>query len=261
MTGSAGSKRAIVRNDSEGGRIVVREEDLFDWLGPKRFHSEMLDRVTTPGVVIGLAWTAAGGEILFIEVTDIPGTGQLKLTGQMGEVMTESASIAWSYVKKHASANLKLGAEYFKTHDFHVHIPAGAIPKDGPSAGITMATALMSMLSGRRIRSRLAMTGELSLVGKVLPVGGIKEKILAAKRVGIRTLILPHLNEKDVAEVSKDALEGLRFPFVKRVEEVFELALEAKAPLRRRAKNPKRAQAELVRTGRRSEKVSERIGN
>jgi ATP-dependent Lon protease len=166
-----------------------------------------------------------GGDILFIEATDLPGSGNIKLTGQMGEVMSESAAIAWSYVKKKLEIDGSYDRKYFRTHDFHVHIPAGAIPKDGPSAGVTMATALYSLLSGRKIKAKLAMTGELSLIGKVLAVGGIKEKILAARRVGITTIILPKHNEKDMAEVPEYAKKGMSFHFVSTVEEVFSLAL------------------------------------
>jgi ATP-dependent Lon protease len=206
--------------------IVVTEDSLTDWLGPKRFYNEIAERITAPGVVVGLAWTSMGGDILFIEATDLPGSGNLKLTGQMGEVMTESAAIAWSYVKKKLGAAGTLDRRWLRGHDLHLHIPAGAIPKDGPSAGITMATALYSLLTGRKIKYRLAMTGELSLTGKVLPVGGIKEKLLAARRAGVNTVILPKLNEKDLLEVPEYALRGMTIHFVSRVEEVFELALE-----------------------------------
>jgi len=216
------------------GSIVVREADLATWLGPKRFYNEVAERIVSPGVVTGLAWTAMGGDILFIEATDIPGTGNLKLTGQMGGVMTESAAIAWSYVKKKAHSTVKPDKEYFKNHDFHLHIPSGAIPKDGPSAGVTMATALYSLLTGNRVQAKLAMTGELSLVGKVLPVGGIKEKVLAARRAGIQTIILPKLNEKDLEEVPEYARAGMTFHLVSHVEEVFDLAFvprEKRTPL------------------------------
>ncbi len=205
--------------------IQIKESELLSWLGPKKFYNEIAERITSPGVVVGLAWTSTGGEILFIEAADIPGSGTLKLTGQMGDVMTESAAIAWSYVKKKCIKTLQMNPQFFKENDLHLHIPAGAIPKDGPSAGITLATALYSLLSGRPAKSRVAMTGELSLIGKVLPVGGIKEKILAAKRAGIRTLILPRLNEKDLYEVPKDALNDLEIHFVSQIEEVFPLAL------------------------------------
>jgi ATP-dependent Lon protease len=212
--------------------IVITESNLTAWLGSKRYYNELAERITAPGVVVGLAWTSMGGDILFIEAADLPGTGLLKPTGQMGEVMTESAAIAWSYVKKKAFKELQIVPEYFKTHDFHLHIPAGAIPKDGPSAGITMAAALYSMLSGRLIKEKLAMTGELSLVGKVLPVGGIKEKILAAKRAGIRTILLPKLNEKDFKEVPDYAKKGMTFHFVDHVDEVFKLALSSSEKVR-----------------------------
>ena len=210
--------------------LFIREEDLTQWIGPKKFYNELAERIVSPGVVVGLAWTAMGGDILFIEASHFPGTGTLKLTGQMGEVMTESAALAWSYVKKKIASTENLRKIDFKTEDFHLHIPAGAIPKDGPSAGITMATALYSLLSGRRFKQKLAMTGELSLVGKVLPVGGIKEKILAAKRAGIHTLIMPRLNEKDLTEVPEYALKGMTLHFVSHIEEVFPLALLESGP-------------------------------
>jgi ATP-dependent Lon protease len=172
-----------------------------------------------------------GGEILFIEAIAIDGKGELKLTGQMGEVMAESAKIALSHVKKHLSeqADLKILSrgkrltpqEWFAAHDIHLHIPAGAVPKDGPSAGVTMASALLSLVLGRKARANTAMTGELSLVGKVLPVGGIKEKVLAAKRAGITTLILPKLNLKDLAEIPAAQKRGIKFYFAAQVSEVF----------------------------------------
>lgn len=205
--------------------IVVTEDSLPEWLGPQRFYNETSERVTAPGVVTGLAWTSMGGDILFIEATDFPGNGNLKLTGQMGEVMSESAAIAWSYVRKKLATDNRFDRKFFRSQDFHLHIPAGAIPKDGPSAGVTMATALYSLLTGRKAKQKLAMTGELSLVGKVLPVGGIKEKILAARRAGINTIILPKLNEKDIKELPDYALKGMTLHFVSRIEEVLKLAL------------------------------------
>jgi ATP-dependent Lon protease len=226
------SAARIVKETSQAKRatkkmapIVIREEGLDEWLGPQRYYNETSERITTPGVVTGLAWTSTGGDILFIEATDLPGAGNLKLTGQMGQVMTESASIAWSYVKKKLAAENKYDRKFFRNNDFHLHIPAGAIPKDGPSAGVTMATALYSLITGRKAKQKLAMTGELSLVGKVLPVGGIKEKLLAARRAGITTVILPKLNEKDVKEVPEYALKGMTLHFANRIEEVLDLAL------------------------------------
>jgi ATP-dependent Lon protease len=202
----------------------------------------MAERTTQPGVVTGLAWTAAGGDILFIEALALEGKGELRLTGQMGDVMIESARIALSHVKKVLSEEGALltgvaksekgqklsSTEWFQKHDIHLHIPAGAVPKDGPSAGVTMATAILSVLKGQKVKNRLAMTGELSLVGKVLPVGGIKEKVLAAKRAGIRTIFLPVLNKKDLKEIPPRHLEGIEFKFASRVEEIFAQALEAK---------------------------------
>ncbi len=217
--------------------IVLKEENLEDWLGPQRFFNEVAVRSTQAGVVTGLAWTPNGGDILFIEAIALEGKGELKLTGQMGEVMTESARIALSHVRKTLSEQgVKLRAvgvekkllppsEWFQKHDIHLHIPAGAIPKDGPSAGITMASAFYSLLTGRMAKHRVAMTGELSLVGKVLPVGGIKEKVLAAKRAGIRTIVLPALNKKDLKEIPARHLLGLKFHSVSQVEDVFRLAL------------------------------------
>jgi len=205
--------------------VRIKATDLVSWLGPKRFYNEVSERIVSPGIVTGLAWTSLGGDTLFIEATDIPGSGVLKLTGQMGDVMNESANIAWSYVKKKCFQEKTIDRKFFQKHDIHLHIPAGAIPKDGPSAGITMATALYSLLTGRIARSKLAMTGELSLTGKVLPVGGIKEKILAAKRAGIQTLLLPQFNKKDMIEVPDYAHTGITIHFVNQVEEVFDLAL------------------------------------
>lgn len=208
-------------------KIIIKADNLIQWLGPKKYSNEVANRTSLPGVVTGLAWTAAGGDILFIECTDLPGTGQMKLTGQMGEVMSESAAIAWTYVKKKCGKEKINDLEYFKSNDFHLHIPAGAIPKDGPSAGITMASAFYSLLTGKKIKPFLAMTGELSLVGKVLPVGGIKEKLLAARRSGLKEILLPKENEKDLFELPKDLLNDLKISFVSHVEEVFQLAFEA----------------------------------
>lgn len=206
--------------------IWIQVDDLHEYLGPKRFYNELAERITSPGVVTGLAWTAMGGDILFIEAQNLPGSGQLKLTGQMGEVMTESAAIAWTFVKKKILKEKLHKPEYFKEHDFHLHIPAGAIPKDGPSAGVTMAAALYSLITGRKSKQKIAMTGELSLIGKVLPVGGIKEKLLAAKRAGVTTIIMPKLNEKDVNEVPEYALKDLTIHYVSHVDDVLNLVIE-----------------------------------
>jgi ATP-dependent Lon protease len=185
----------------------------------------MQERIAVPGVCIGLAWTAFGGEILFIEAIQTPGTGALKLTGQMGEVMLESASLAFSYVKKLLKEKNAWDEKSAKRMDLHVHIPAGAIPKDGPSAGIALATAMMSLYLGKKIRNKLAMTGELSLVGKVLAVGGIKEKLLAAHRAGIKTVLLPEANKKDLIDVPDFVQNKLDIQFVKHLSDVFSSVL------------------------------------
>lgn len=235
------------------GQIVIQAEELTEWLGPKRYYNEMAERITAPGVIVGLAWTQSGGDILFIEASDLVGSGNLKLTGQMGEVMTESAAIAWSYVKKKVAREQKLDQAWFKDRDFHLHIPAGAIPKDGPSAGVTMAAAIYSLLTGRIANQRMAMTGELSLIGKVLPVGGIKEKILAAKRAGVTDVILPKLNEKDVSEVPEYALKGMKLHYVSHVDEVFDLALVSTGVPKKKI-----SKAKVIRTGSKKQVLSPR---
>jgi len=205
--------------------IRIAPEDLHEILGPRRFESEVAMRTSIPGVATGLAWTPVGGDILFIEATRIPGKGGLILTGQLGEVMKESAQAALSLVKGKA-ASLGLDAKLFENSDIHIHIPAGAIPKDGPSAGVTMFTALVSLLTGRTVKSDTAMTGEISLRGLVLPVGGIKEKIVAAARAGLGTVILPARNRRDYEEIPEAARNALRFIWAERVEEVIEVAIE-----------------------------------
>lgn len=177
------------------------------------------------GVVTGLAWTAAGGEILFIEAVLTPGKGeQLSLTGNLGDVMKESAAIARRYVQAHAS-DFGIDAQLMKERDIHIHVPEGAIPKDGPSAGITMTTAIVSALTGRPVREHVAMTGEMTLRGKVLPVGGIKEKILAAKRAGVKEIIMSADNRKNIEEIKAEYVDGLKFHFVTSVHEVTDIAL------------------------------------
>lgn len=207
--------------------VTIDEGAVRRYLGPEKYFNEVAERTETPGVATGLAWTPTGGDLLFIEATAIPGSGRLILTGQLGEVMKESAQAAWSYVKAHAR-ELGLAWSFFKHWDVHVHVPAGAVPKDGPSAGVTILTALVSLLTQRRARSDVAMTGEITLRGLVLPVGGIKEKVLAARRAGISRVILPARNEKDLEDVPEEARRELQFHWVWRVEEVLELALEPK---------------------------------
>jgi ATP-dependent Lon protease len=206
-------------------RVRIEPGDLAEILGPPRFEGEVAMRTSVPGVATGLAWTPVGGDILFIEATRIPGDGRLILTGQLGEVMKESAQAALSLVKARAS-ELGLDPAIFAKSDIHIHVPAGAIPKDGPSAGVAMFTALVSLLTNRTARSDTAMTGEISLRGLVLPVGGIKEKVVAAARAGLATVILPARNRKDYEEVPEAARNALRFLWAERVEDVIEAALD-----------------------------------
>jgi ATP-dependent Lon protease len=205
--------------------VRIEPEDLTEILGPPRFEGEVAMRTSIPGVATGLAWTPVGGDILFIEATRIPGNGQLILTGQLGDVMKESAQAALSLVKARASS-LGLDPEMFAKSDIHVHVPAGAIPKDGPSAGVAMFTALVSLLTDRTVRSDTAMTGEISLRGLVLPVGGIKEKVVAAARASLATVILPARNRKDYEDIPETARNSLRFVWAERVEDVIETALD-----------------------------------
>jgi ATP-dependent Lon protease len=219
---------------------TVTPESLREYLGPERYFPEVAMRTSRPGVATGLAWTEAGGDILFIEATKMPGKKGLSLTGQLGEVMQESAKAALSYVRTKVD-ELKIERNFFDKYDLHVHVPAGAIPKDGPSAGITIACALASELTGRPVRNDVAMTGEITLSGLVLPVGGIKEKILAAKAAGIKKVILPLRNQGDVEEIGKELKEGLEFVFVESADEVFKLALADSAGAR--ADSPRQAGA------------------
>ncbi|OQX25327.1 MAG: endopeptidase La [Desulfobacteraceae bacterium IS3] len=204
--------------------VTVKSVNVPKYLGPVRFTSEMAERASTPGVAIGLAWTQAGGDILFIEATAMKGKKGLTLTGQLGDVMKESATAALSFIRSNAES-LGIAEDFFEKHDIHVHVPAGAIPKDGPSAGVTMLTALASLLTGKTVREKLAMTGEITLRGQVLPVGGIKEKMLAAHRAGIRTVIMPRRNKKDIEEIPKKVQKEIRFHFADNMPEVLKIAL------------------------------------
>ena len=219
--------RSIAIRVAEGTAQHVRIEpdDLKEILGARRFEGEVAMRTSIPGVATGLAWTPVGGDILFIEATRVPGGGRLILTGQLGEVMKESAQAALSLVKGMATG-LGLDPGMFEKSDIHIHVPAGAIPKDGPSAGVAMFTALVSLLTNRTVRSDAAMTGEISLRGLVLPVGGIKEKVVAAARADLSTVILPARNRKDYDEIPESARNSLRFVWAERVENVIEVALE-----------------------------------
>jgi ATP-dependent Lon protease len=206
-------------------RATISKKDLAKILGPAQFESELALRTGIPGVATALAFTPVGGELLFIESASMPGKGNLLLTGQIGDVMKESAQAAFSIVKANAK-KLKIKPDRFKKFDYHIHVPAGAIPKDGPSAGIAMFTSLVSLLLQKPTRPDVAMTGEITLRGLVLPVGGLKEKILAAKQAGIKTVILPQRNKKDIPEVPTEAKKGLQFRFVKNTTEALKLALE-----------------------------------
>ncbi len=221
--------RGVARRVAEGQKelTVVDAESVPSYLGSIKFFSEVAERTSTPGVATGLAWTQTGGDILFVEATRMKGRKGFTLTGQLGDVMKESAQAALSYVRTRAK-ELKIPENFFDQSDIHIHVPAGAIPKDGPSAGVTMFTALTSLLTGRPVRNDVAMTGEITLRGLVLPVGGIKEKVLAAKRAGIRTVILPKKNEKDLEEVPEQIKKDLKFYFVQRMDEISRIALKGK---------------------------------
>jgi len=226
-----GVMRKIARRVAEeglAGPVRIGPESLPDLLGPVRFEPEIAERAGQPGVAVGLAWTPAGGDILFVESTRMPGKGKLKLTGSLGDVMRESVEAARSWLRTHAS-ELQIDPTIFGRSDLHLHVPAGGVPKDGPSAGIAMVTSLASLLTGREVRPEVAMTGEITLRGKVLPVGGIKEKILAAKRAGIQRVVLPEMNRRDAEEIPSDLLEGLELQYVGRIDEALRHALAAPA--------------------------------
>ena len=220
--GSVCRKVAVrVALGTHNGKVSVTAPRVRELLGRPRFQADVRRRTAEPGVATGLAWTPAGGDVLFVEATAMPGKGKLTITGQLGDVMKESAQAALSYVRGHADTP----EDWFATHDLHVHVPAGAIPKDGPSAGITMATALMSLVSGRPVRDDLAMTGELTLSGQVLPIGGLKEKALAAQRAGIRRVLAPRRNEGDLEDLPEALRAKMDFVWVGEVGEVFAAAL------------------------------------
>lgn len=230
--------RKVTRQFAEGRAeaVNVTTERLADYLGSPRYqHEELRQRTRVPGVATALAWTPVGGDVMFVEATRMPGTKQLILTGMLGDVMKESAMAGLSYVRSHA-ADLGIDPQAFADSDIHLHVPAGAVPKDGPSAGITMATALASLMTGRQVRADLAMTGEITLTGRVLPVGGIKEKVLAAHRAGVKTIILPAANRKDVEEnVPEEVREEMHFEFMESTDEVLKAALEPEASSARTA--------------------------
>jgi len=229
-------KQAAVLARGKSGKApkrVLTGKDIATWLGPPKHIPEVAERTAEAGVATGLAWTADGGDILFIECTRYPGNGKLVLTGQLGDVMKESAQAALSYIHARA-AKLRIPERDFNRSDVHVHVPAGAIPKDGPSAGVTLAMSMISLFTGRPVKPDVAMTGEITLRGRILPVGGIKEKVLAAHRAGIHTILLPKRNEKDLADVPEAARKGMKFTFVETVDEMLPVVFDGSpGPLRR----------------------------
>ncbi len=218
----------VARRDGTTLPIVVDASRAREFLGKPRFYPEVSERTDRPGVVTGLVWTPVGGDIIFIEATKMPGNKGFMLTGQLGDVMKESARAALSYIRSE-SDRIGIPPDFFNGVDIHLHVPAGAVPKDGPSAGIAMATALASLLTGRPVKQDVAMTGEITLRGKVLPIGGLKEKVLAAHRAGIRTVIIPKRNEADLDEIPEELRAEMRFVPVERVEEVLAEALRSQA--------------------------------
>jgi len=215
--------RRVAENEVSGA-VCVQPEDLAELLGPVRFEPELAERAGRPGVAVGLAYTPAGGDILFVESTQMPGRGELKLTGSLGDVMRESAEAARSWLRTRASA-LEIAENAFESSDLHLHVPSGAVPKDGPSAGVAMVISLASLLTGRPAPPDVAMTGEITLRGKVLPVGGIKEKVLAAKRAGICRVVVPEKNRRDVEEIREELLEGLELDYVGTIDEALDRTL------------------------------------
>jgi len=242
--------RKLARRQAEGAaarKRTIRPRQVTELLGRRRFLSEVKRRTDEPGVATGLAWTPVGGDVLFVEATAYPGEGTLQITGQLGDVMKESAAAALSFVKARAGGwDEAVADEWFGTHDIHVHVPAGAIPKDGPSAGITMATALVSLVTGRPVRSDTAMTGEITLSGKVLPIGGLKEKALAAQRAQIARVIAPKLNKPDLEDIPPHLRRDLDFVFVDTVDKVLDEALEERPAPRRRRGAARRPAAERL---------------
>jgi ATP-dependent Lon protease len=221
-------KAATLVAQGKAQRCRVDEKRLRAWLGPRRYAGEVRKRTADAGVATGLAYTAVGGDVLFIEATAYPGKGKLTITGQLGEVMQESAQAALSWVRAHAD-ELELPADWFAEHDVHVHVPAGAIPKDGPSAGVTMATALASLVRGVPVSADVGMTGEITLTGQVLPIGGLREKALAAQRAGLKRVIMPRENEPELEELPPETREQLTFVPVDTIQQVFAAAFDGKA--------------------------------
>lgn len=202
----------------------VTPASLEKYLGKKKFHYDIIEGESEVGVVTGMAWTQVGGDTLFVETARVPGSGKLQLTGQLGDVMQESARAAVTYIRSIAD-QYGLEEDFYKKYDLHIHVPEGAVPKDGPSAGVTMFTSVLSALTGIPVRKDVAMTGEITLRGKVLPVGGIREKVLAAHRAGIRTILLPKENEPDIDEIPQSVRKHLRFILLEQAQDALEYAL------------------------------------
>jgi ATP-dependent Lon protease len=219
--------RRVAEGESE--KMSTNEKLVHEWLGPRRFVADVRKRTSEPGVATGLAVTAVGGDVLFIEATAYPGGGALKVTGQLGEVMQESAQAAHSWVRTHA-VELGIDPQWFGENDVHIHVPAGAVPKDGPSAGVTMATAIASVATGKPVSDQVAMTGEITLSGQVLPIGGLREKVLAASRADIPKVIFPRENEPDLEELPEEIRNELEFLPVDWIEEVLQVAFEGSLP-------------------------------
>jgi ATP-dependent Lon protease len=211
-----------------GGKIRIDERRVRSWLGARRYSGEVRRRTADPGVATGLAYTAAGGDVLFIEAQAYPGKGRLTITGQLGEVMQESAQAALSWVRSHTE-QLGVAPEWFSEHDVHVHVPAGAVPKDGPSAGVTMATAIASLVRGVPVSEEVGMTGELTLTGQVLAIGGLREKVLAAQRAGLKRVVMPRENEHDLEDLPAETRRELDFVLVDSIEQVLDVAFDAGA--------------------------------
>ena len=235
-------KAATLVARGEKGRIKIDEAQVREWLGPRRFSGEARKRTADPGVATGLAYTAVGGDVLFIEATAFPGKGRLQITGQLGEVMQESAQAALSWTRSHA-ARVGLQPEWFAEHDIHIHVPAGAVPKDGPSAGITMATAIASLARGEAVAEDVGMTGEITLTGQVLPIGGVREKVLAAQRAGLKRVIVPRENEPDLRELPQETRDQLSFVLVDSIEDVLAHAFSGDALASRRRTASREQQA------------------
>ena len=224
--------------EEETKKTKITKAKVGEYLGAPRFHSELAERTTKPGVVTGLAWTAAGGDILFIESTKMKGKGRLTLTGQLGDVMKESATAGLTFVRSHAE-EFGLDPDFNENTDIHIHVPAGAIPKDGPSAGVSMVTSLVSLLSGIPVKKKLAMTGEITLRGSVLPIGGVKEKVTAAHRAGIKEVILPDHNRKDLEDVPEHVAKDLTFHFAKEINDVLKVAVAGVLKTGKKSNKPK----------------------